>query len=80
VYTWLDPQRTRYGFGYGSPGSPAVLTPRPAETSPFALSSSVGTSASDRALVIIVHNIRRGGRLYHQVVAMGVAKISNSPV
>ncbi len=26
VYTWLDPQRTRYGFGYGSPWSPAGLT------------------------------------------------------
>jgi hypothetical protein len=23
VYSWLDPQRTRYGFGYGSPWSPA---------------------------------------------------------
>jgi hypothetical protein len=26
VYTWLDPQRTRYGFGYGFPWSPAGLT------------------------------------------------------
>jgi hypothetical protein len=25
VYTWLDPQRTRYGFGYGSPWSSAGL-------------------------------------------------------
>jgi hypothetical protein len=25
VYTWLDPQRTRYGFGYGSPWSLAGL-------------------------------------------------------
>jgi hypothetical protein len=25
VYTWLDPQRTRYGFGYGSPCSLAGL-------------------------------------------------------
>ncbi len=54
-------QRTSYGFGYGSPLSPAMLVLRPAEPSPFALSSSVGTSASDGALVTIVHNIRRGG-------------------
>jgi hypothetical protein len=80
VYTWLDPQRTRYGFGYGSPWSLAVLILRPAEPSPFDVSSSVGTLASDGALVIIVHNIRRGGRLRRQVVAMGVAKIRNSPV
>ncbi len=26
VYTWLDPQRTRYGFGYGAPWSSAGLT------------------------------------------------------
>jgi hypothetical protein len=25
VYTWLDPKKTRYGFGYGSPWSPAGL-------------------------------------------------------
>ncbi len=25
VYTWLDPERTRYGFGYGCPWSPAGL-------------------------------------------------------
>ncbi len=25
VYTWLDPQRTRYGFGYGFPWSSAGL-------------------------------------------------------
>jgi hypothetical protein len=25
VYTWLDPQRTSYGFGYGSPWSLAGL-------------------------------------------------------
>jgi hypothetical protein len=44
------------------------------------LSSSVGTSASDWALIIAVRNIRRGGRLRHPVVAMGVAKISSRPV
>ena len=49
-----------YGFGYGSPWSLAVLVPCPAEPSPFVLKSSVGTSASDRALVNIVYNIEKG--------------------
>ncbi len=80
MYTWLDPQRNCYGFGYGGPWSLAVLILRPAEPSPLAVPSSVGASASDGALVIIVYNIRRGGRLRHQVAAMGVAKISNRPV
>jgi hypothetical protein len=69
-----------YGFGYGSLRSPAKLILRLAEPSPFVLSSSVGTLPSDGALVIIVQNIRRGGRLRHQVVAMGVANTSTRPV
>jgi hypothetical protein len=60
MYVWLDPQRTSYGFGYGSLWSPAILVHRPAEPSPFASSSLVGTSASDWVLVTIVHNIRKG--------------------
>ncbi len=73
ILGWI-PQRTSYGYGYGSLQSPAVLILRLAEPSPFALSSLVGTSGSDGALVIIVQNIRRGGRLRHQVVVLGVAK------
>jgi hypothetical protein len=80
VYTWLDPQRNCYGFGYGSPWSLAVLILRPAEPLPLALSSSVDTSASDGALVIIVHNIRRGVVFVTKCFAMGVAKIRNRPV
>ncbi len=55
---------------------------RPLSGGAFALrlEVTVGTSASDGALVNIVHNIRRGGRLHHQVVAMGVANISTRPV
>ncbi len=34
---------------------------RPAVPSPFALLSSVKTSASEGELVIVVYNIRRGG-------------------
>ncbi len=56
LYVWLDLQRMGYGFGYGfgygSLWSLAVLVHCPAEPSPFILKSSVGTSASDRALVI----------------------------
>jgi hypothetical protein len=55
---------TSYGFGYGSLRSPAMLVLRLAEPSPFALTSSVGTPASDGALVNIVHNIRRGGIVF----------------
>jgi hypothetical protein len=57
-----------------------MLILRLAEPSPFILSSSVGTPPSDGVLVIIVQNIRRGGRLCHQVVAMGVANTSTRPV
>jgi hypothetical protein len=56
----LDLQRTSYGFGYGSPWSLAELILRPAESYPYASSSLVGTLASDLALLIIVHIIRRG--------------------
>ncbi len=60
VYTWLDPQRMRYGSGYGSLRSLAVLALRLTEPTPLASSSSVGTSAWVGALANIVHNIRRG--------------------
>jgi hypothetical protein len=49
-----------YGFGYGSLWSLAGLIHHPAESSSFASSSLVGTSASDVVLVNIVLNIRRG--------------------
>jgi hypothetical protein len=48
------------GFGYGSPWSLAGLIHSPGGIVPFALSSPVGTLASDVALVIIVLNIREG--------------------
>ncbi len=56
----LDPQRTSYGFGYGSPWSLAGLVHSPGGITPFALPPPNGTSASDFALVIIVLNIREG--------------------
>ncbi len=60
VYTWLDPQRMFYGFGYGSLRSLTVLALRLTEPTPLVSSSSVGTSAWVGALANIVHNIRRG--------------------
>jgi hypothetical protein len=60
VYTWLDPQRRRHSFGYGSLRSLAVLAPRSAWPMPLVPSSSVGTSAWMGALANIVHDIRRG--------------------
>jgi hypothetical protein len=60
VYTWLDPQRMRYGCGYGSLRSLAVLALHLTKPTPLASSSSVGTSAWVGALTNIVHNIRRG--------------------
>jgi hypothetical protein len=62
----------RYGSGYGSLRSLAVLALRLKEPTPLVTSSSVGTLAWVGALPNIVHNIR-GGRLRHQVVALGVA-------
>jgi hypothetical protein len=49
-----------YGFGYGSLWFLAEVILRLVESPPFASSSLIGTSASDIALVLIVHNIRRG--------------------
>jgi hypothetical protein len=63
VYTWLDPQRMRYGSGHGSLQSLAVLALRSTEPTPLVSSSSVGTSAWVGALANIVHNIRRGSSL-----------------
>jgi hypothetical protein len=60
MYAWLDLQRVSYGFDYGSLRSLAGLVLCPAEPLPFASSLPVGTSASNMALSIIVHNIRRG--------------------
>jgi hypothetical protein len=55
----LDLKETSYGFGYGSLWSLARLTPRPGESSPFA-SSSDRDFGPRLALVLNVHNIRRG--------------------
>jgi hypothetical protein len=56
----LDLQETSYGFGYGSLWSLAELILRTAELPPFASSSLIRTSASDIALVLIIHNISWG--------------------
>jgi hypothetical protein len=63
MYAWLDLQSMSYSFGYSSPWSLAGLVLHPAEPSPFTLSSPVGMSASDVAIVIIIHNNRRGSSL-----------------
>jgi hypothetical protein len=60
VHAWLDLQETSYCFGYGSLRSLAGLVLHLAESLPFASSLSVGISASDMALAIIILNIRRG--------------------
>jgi hypothetical protein len=78
MYVWLDLQNTGYGFGNGSLRSLAVLVLRPAEPTPFALSSSVaiwprmGRSSSSSTT-------SGEGRLRHQVVGTGVAYISTRP-
>jgi hypothetical protein len=69
--TWLDPQRMRYGSGYGALRSLAVLALRLTEPTPLVSSSSVGTLAWVGALP--TSSTSGGGRLHHQVVAMGVA-------
>ncbi len=48
-----------HGFGYGPLRSLAVLLPRPADPSPFAL-PYLSAHRLGGALVNIVHNIRRG--------------------
>jgi hypothetical protein len=60
VYTWLDPQRMRYGSGYSSLRSLTVLALRLTEHTPLVWSSSAGKPAWVGALANIVHNIRRG--------------------
>jgi hypothetical protein len=60
VYTWLDPQRMRYGSRYSSLRSLAILALHLTEPTPLVSSSSVGTSAWVGTLANIVHNIRRG--------------------
>ncbi len=61
----------RYGSGYSSLRSLAVLALRLKEPTPLATSPSVETPAWVGALANIIHNIR-GGRLRQQVVALGV--------
>ncbi len=48
MYSWLDPQRTRYGFGYGSPWSPVGLVHALREDVIFASGSGV-TPAQGRS-------------------------------
>ncbi len=75
VYTWLDPQRTSYSFGYGSLWSLAELVHPPARIIAFALPS--GAEPGPGMCRHIVHNISEGGRLRHQVPSMGVVKHQN---
>ncbi len=68
-----------YGFGSGSLWSLAVLVHRLAEPSPFALTSSVGTSAMAGAFITSSTTSGEGDRLRRQVVAKGVANSSTRP-
>jgi hypothetical protein len=68
VDTWLDPQRTRYGFGYGSPWSLAGLV-HPSGGDHPSSHCHRRRHPPCRALLNTVHNIRRGGRLHLQVLA-----------
>ncbi len=61
VYTWLDPQRMSYGFGYDSFLVPGRTRPCPGG----------GPAARQRSTHHIVHNIRSGGRPHHRL-AMAV--------
>ncbi len=69
VYTWLDPQRTRYGFSYGSPWSPAGLTHALGAIASHADRLWCGCCTGGVVVVIIVYwgsppssNIRPHGR------------------
>ncbi len=76
-YTWLDPQSTSYGFGYGSLQSLVGHVYRLADVIRFCL--VFGRWIDDLRSGTRHHHpkIRREGRLRHQVLAQGVAKHLN---
>ena len=57
MYTWLDPPRTRYGFGYGSPWSPAGLVHALKEDIVFA--SARGCRLHGGVVVVFIAHLER---------------------
>ncbi len=70
-YTWFDPQKTSYGFGYSSPNSLAGLIHAPREDPSF--SSVFGGSICRWAAWWSPSSIWSGGHLRHQVLILGGA-------
>ncbi len=77
VYTWLDPQRMSYGFGYGflgpSPDSSMSWGGTPSSSFRLVAEPAAGRHSARH----IVHNIRSGGR-FHQGLALFVAIVLHS--
>jgi hypothetical protein len=78
VYTWLDPQKKSYGFGfgYGSLWSLARRVHAPGRGCPPLprFQQLKKSAAPSVAPLIIILNVRRGGCLHHQVSTMDVGK------
>ncbi len=70
-YTWFDPQKTSYGFGYSSPNSLAGLIHALREDPSF--SSVFGGSICRWAAWWSPSSIWSGGHLRHQVLILGGA-------
>jgi hypothetical protein len=80
AYSWLDPQRTSYGYGYGSSVVPGWTRPfawRGLFLSPSRLRRR-NLRRDSMVVVIIIHNIRSGDRPYHSELVLAVAVHHNS--
>jgi hypothetical protein len=71
VYSWLDPQRMSYGFGYGSPWSLAGLVHTSAEIVLITVLSSTAGLRWGGVVTVILSLTSGGGCPCHQIFALG---------
>jgi hypothetical protein len=77
VYTWLDPKKMSYNYGYSSPWTLARLIHATVGVVCHCLVFGDWKCAPGVVTVIIIFNIRKEGLPPHQVPAMGLAKHHN---
>ncbi len=65
IYTWLDPQRTSYGFGYGSFWSLAGLIYAPSRGRPLRHLIFVAGYTVGGVVVIIIAHLQWGSSSHH---------------
>jgi hypothetical protein len=76
VYSWLDPQRTSYGFGYGSPWSLAGLVHAPFRKSSILTLPSV----ADQLLVWCSSSSSSTSGCHHVSSGYGFVPVAATPV